>query len=95
MKYTVIVEEGHESGYVAHVPALGGCVSQGETREEAWPTSKRPSRSTWRRSWRMGFMFPRRPAERDRGDRGGRQMTRLPRGLSSREVQRALQRPGY
>ena len=35
MKYTVIVEEGRESGYVAYAPALRGCVSQGETREEA------------------------------------------------------------
>ncbi len=33
MKYTVIIEKGQESGYVAHVPALRGCVSQGETRE--------------------------------------------------------------
>ena len=35
MKYTVIIEQGHESGYVAYAPALKGCVSQGETREEA------------------------------------------------------------
>ena len=35
MQYTVIIEEGRESGYVAHVPALRGCVSQGSTREEA------------------------------------------------------------
>lgn len=34
MKYTVIIERGHESGYVAYAPALKGCVSQGETREE-------------------------------------------------------------
>ncbi len=35
MKYTVIIEEGRESGYVAYAPALKGCASQGETREEA------------------------------------------------------------
>lgn len=35
MKYTVIIEQGHESGYVAYCPALKGCVSQGETKEEA------------------------------------------------------------
>jgi predicted RNase H-like HicB family nuclease len=35
MKYTVILEKGRESGYVAHVPALRGCVSQGRTREIA------------------------------------------------------------
>ena len=35
MKYTVILEKGRESGYVAHVPALKGCVSQGDSREDA------------------------------------------------------------
>ena len=35
MKYTVIIEPGQESGYVVRVPALRGCVTQGETREEA------------------------------------------------------------
>ena len=34
MKYTVILEKGRESGYVAYVPALRGCVSQGDTREQ-------------------------------------------------------------
>ena len=35
MKYTIIIEKGRESGYVAYAPALKGCVSQGDTREEA------------------------------------------------------------
>ena len=35
MKYTVIVEKGHESGYVAYAPALKGCVSQGKTKTDA------------------------------------------------------------
>ena len=35
MKYTVIIEQGRESGYVAYCPALRGCVSQGETKDEA------------------------------------------------------------
>jgi predicted RNase H-like HicB family nuclease len=35
MKYTVIIEKGNESGYVAYAPALRGCVSQGKTRPEA------------------------------------------------------------
>ena len=35
MKYTAILEKGQESGYVAYVPALRGCVSQGRSREEA------------------------------------------------------------
>lgn len=35
MRYTVIIEKGHESGYVAYAPALKGCVSQGQTKEAA------------------------------------------------------------
>jgi predicted RNase H-like HicB family nuclease len=35
MKYTVIIEKGRESGYVVYAPVLKGCVSQGETKEEA------------------------------------------------------------
>jgi predicted RNase H-like HicB family nuclease len=34
MKYTVVLEKGCESGYVAYVPALKGCVSQGRTKAE-------------------------------------------------------------
>lgn len=34
MKYTVIIERGRESGYVAYAPALKGCVSQGRTKAE-------------------------------------------------------------
>ena len=34
MKYTVIIEKGRESGYVAYCPALKGCVSQGADKQE-------------------------------------------------------------
>ena len=35
VKYTVVIEKGQESGYVALVPGLRGCVSQGRTKKEA------------------------------------------------------------
>ncbi len=35
MKFKVVLEEAEEGGYIAYVPSLPGCVSQGETREEA------------------------------------------------------------
>ena len=35
MGYTVIIENGRESGYVALCPTLPGCVSQGRTKREA------------------------------------------------------------
>ena len=35
MKVKVALEPQPEGGYVAYVPALPGCFSQGETKEEA------------------------------------------------------------
>jgi predicted RNase H-like HicB family nuclease len=35
MRYTVILEQEADGGFVAIVPALPGCVSQGDTRSEA------------------------------------------------------------
>jgi predicted RNase H-like HicB family nuclease len=35
MRYTVVLEQEPDGGYVASVPALPGCVSQGDTRAEA------------------------------------------------------------
>ena len=34
MSYTVILEQDPDGGFVAIVPALPGCVSQGKTRAE-------------------------------------------------------------
>lgn len=35
LKYTVVFEPSEEGGYVVSVPALLGCMSQGDTFEEA------------------------------------------------------------
>ena len=35
VKFTVIIERQDEGGYSVTVPALPGCVSEGETKEEA------------------------------------------------------------
>jgi len=35
MRYTVVLEREADGGYVASVPALPGCVSQGDSRGEA------------------------------------------------------------
>ena len=34
LKYTVLFEKAEEGGYVAYVPLLPGCMTQGETFEE-------------------------------------------------------------
>ncbi|KKW17525.1 MAG: Toxin-antitoxin system, antitoxin component, HicB family [Candidatus Magasanikbacteria bacterium GW2011_GWA2_50_22] len=35
LTYTVIFEKASEGGYIAYVPSMPGCLSQGETFEEA------------------------------------------------------------
>jgi predicted RNase H-like HicB family nuclease len=35
MKYTVVLEREADGGFVVSVPVLPGCVSQGDSREEA------------------------------------------------------------
>ena len=35
MKYRVIIEQDEDGVFVAEVPSLPGCISQGSTREEA------------------------------------------------------------
>jgi predicted RNase H-like HicB family nuclease len=35
MKFRVVLEPSEEGGFTAVVPALPGCVSEGDTREEA------------------------------------------------------------
>lgn len=35
MRYTVVLEREPDGGYVASVPALPGCVTQGDSRADA------------------------------------------------------------
>jgi predicted RNase H-like HicB family nuclease len=35
MKIQIILEPSEEGGYTVHVPALPGCISEGETEAEA------------------------------------------------------------
>ena len=35
MRFKIILEESDEGGYTAYVPSLAGCISEGNTQEEA------------------------------------------------------------
>lgn len=35
MKLKIVLEASDEGGYTVYVPSLPGCISEGETREEA------------------------------------------------------------
>ena len=40
MKYRVVLEAQDQGGYTVYVPALPGCVSQGDTADEAMTNIK-------------------------------------------------------
>lgn len=40
LKFTVVFEKSEEGGYIVRVPALPGCITQGETFEEAEKMAK-------------------------------------------------------
>ncbi|MFH1669790.1 MAG: type II toxin-antitoxin system HicB family antitoxin [Candidatus Woesearchaeota archaeon] len=35
MEITIVLEPAEEGGYTAYVPSLPGCISEGDTKEEA------------------------------------------------------------
>jgi predicted RNase H-like HicB family nuclease len=35
MKIKIVIEPGQDKGYTVYVPSLPGCISEGDTREEA------------------------------------------------------------
>ncbi len=40
MKFDIVFEKQEEGGYTAYVPALPGCISEGETKPEAMKNIK-------------------------------------------------------
>ena len=35
MKFKIVLEKSDEGGFTAHVPSLPGCISEGDSEEEA------------------------------------------------------------
>ncbi len=48
--YEVVLEPAEEGGFTAYVPALRGCVSEGETEEEALE-NVRDAIEVWLDTW--------------------------------------------
>ena len=51
--YDVVLEPSDGGGYTAHVPSLRGCVSEGDTEEEALENIRDAS-LLWRQTWEDG-----------------------------------------
>jgi len=52
-KLTVILREEKERGYSAQCLELPGCITEGETREEALANIEKPSKDIWRHSLKI------------------------------------------
>lgn len=50
LRYDVVLEPSEEGGYTAYVPALRGCVSEGDSEEEALENIK-DAIATWLDTW--------------------------------------------
>ena len=50
LTYDVVLEPSDEGGYTVYVPALRGCVSEGETEQEALDNIK-DAIATWLDTW--------------------------------------------
>jgi predicted RNase H-like HicB family nuclease len=48
--YDVVLEPSDDGGYTVYVPSLRGCVSEGDTEEEALENI-RDAILTWRATW--------------------------------------------
>ena len=87
MKLAVILEPSEEAGFTVLVPALPGCISEGDTREEAL------------KNIREAIELYLEPVEDDlalqsEAERGTCGMTKVP-SLDYEQVVRALQRDGW
>ena len=63
MKLRVILEPSDDGGFTAHVPALPGCISEGDTRR--WRSRHMRARSTVSRKLMSGYTCPNASATRD------------------------------
>lgn len=50
--YDVILEPAEEGGFTAYVPTLRGCVSEGDSEEEALENVK-DAIQTWLKTWKQ------------------------------------------
>ncbi|MEE8346329.1 MAG: type II toxin-antitoxin system HicB family antitoxin [Dehalococcoidia bacterium] len=58
LSYKVVLEPCEEGGYTVHVPSLPGCVSEGDTREQAIENIKEAIRGWIEASKEYGDEIP-------------------------------------
>jgi predicted RNase H-like HicB family nuclease/predicted RNA binding protein YcfA (HicA-like mRNA interferase family) len=94
MRYTVVLEQESDGGHVVSLPALPGCVSQGDSRAEALANIRDAIELYIEDCREAGDPIP---TEAGREFVRGRShvVSRLPADLSGRAVRSALERAGF
>ena len=63
MRYTVLLQQEPDKGYIVSIPALPGCISQGNTRMEAMDNIREASGYISMIAEKRGTQFPQRTAK--------------------------------
>ena len=95
MLYTVILEQEADGGYVATLPALPGCVSQGDTREEVMRNIREAADLYIEDCIAAGDPRPERSGKRIRRTQNRRPRVKLPTDVSGQELVKVLLRIGF
>ena len=95
MKYTVVLEREPDGGFVASVPLLPGCVSQGDNRDEAI-TNIREAIELYVEDCRSaGDPIPQEDSREYVELRTGTRQRKPPSDLSGAALRQALERIGF
>ena len=94
MRYTVILEQEADGGYVATVPVLPGCVSQGDTRDEVMKNIHEAA-DLYIEDCTLLVTRSHRSGKRVLRAQDRHPPVKLPTGISGRELVKALVRVGF
>jgi antitoxin HicB len=92
MRFTVVFEQETDGGYVVSVPALPGCISQGDTHDAALVNIKEAIAAYVEALKKVGEPNSDRCRVRDRRGRSVACMAKPPRDLSRRNLVSVLER---
>lgn len=86
LPYKVVLERSPEGGYVAYLPELPGCITQGDTVEEALAMLEDAKKGWLDLALKEGWEIP--VPDRDE-EYSGRFVVRIPKSLHRRLVKKA------
>ena len=86
LKYPVFIREAQEGGFVAEIPELPGCITQGETIEEIYRNIEDAKRAWIEVAYEEGEEVP---LPKDKQEYSGKFVVRIPKSLHRRLAEQA------